>query len=468
MCALMAHFTVIVTHAGWVDDWITQHTETSPGYFEGQKRGYYTAGSFSGRWQTGNDYLWTVMPPKLKSGCGGIDIFMGGFSFLDFDYLVTKLQNILQAAPAAAFDIALKTLCEQCANTVKDLEAVASQLNQIQIDDCKASRALVATVAKPFFQDKETELSVIQSDFMQSTGIEDLFHKIKEDTRANDDNPIVDLKQAMQGCPQDVRDVFGTSGSVIDSIAVKIGFSDLSYRDLIRGLIGDIVIQEFTDSYEVAYIPPCDENKEFSIEDFLNGAAFARSSGSSCYQITDANRDLVMWVQNRMQNIADSYRNRTALTPDDEQFIDANPLPLALIIRTAVGTQQEPALLATLSDVTAKAYAYRMFYDLYNKAFHILEKGKSLISAQSNAVSGLPAHQCRLTMVEDAVHQIPEMQMKLFEMMKGIRASYAASAGEVSSILSIVDKLKTFDELAREKLVDQLGPAVAERVMQGR
>ena len=35
--------------AGWVDDWLQQKTETSPGYFEGQKRGYFTGGSFSAR-----------------------------------------------------------------------------------------------------------------------------------------------------------------------------------------------------------------------------------------------------------------------------------------------------------------------------------------------------------------------------------------------------------------------------------
>ena len=36
-----------IARAGFVDDWITQKSETSPGYFEGQKRGYFTGGSFS-------------------------------------------------------------------------------------------------------------------------------------------------------------------------------------------------------------------------------------------------------------------------------------------------------------------------------------------------------------------------------------------------------------------------------------
>jgi conjugative transfer pilus assembly protein TraH len=71
--------------AGWVDAWAAQKTETSPGYFEGQQRGYYTGGGFSARWNLQNDYLWSVTAPKLKTGCGGIDAFMGGFSFLSRD-----------------------------------------------------------------------------------------------------------------------------------------------------------------------------------------------------------------------------------------------------------------------------------------------------------------------------------------------------------------------------------------------
>ena len=33
--------------AGFIDDWLSQKTETSPGYFEGEKRGYATGGSIS-------------------------------------------------------------------------------------------------------------------------------------------------------------------------------------------------------------------------------------------------------------------------------------------------------------------------------------------------------------------------------------------------------------------------------------
>lgn len=471
MTGFILHITILSSYAaGWVDDWITQHTETAPGYYEGQKRGYWTAGSFNARWQKGYDHLFTIMPTKVNTGTCGIDIMLGGFSFLNEEQIVQKLQNILQAAPAAAFDISLKTLCSQCASTIKELEAISSRLNALQSYDCKASQALVATIAKPFTESggrNEAMLGEIQADYVQSTGLYDLYKEVKDLTKANDNEPIVDIKQAMQGCPQDVKDVFGTGGSFIDNMAAKIGFNSAEYTDLIRGFIGDINIQANTDAYKVSYIPPCNENKGASLDNFLDGRVFARDDAGNCYQITDTNKDLVNWIQNRLAAIAANLKGKTILSADDEKFINSMPLPLLMIIKSGIGTQQETHYLSTVSEVTAKAYAYRMLIDLYNEAYHILEKGSSLLSAQNNAAAGNKSHTCRLEMVDDAILQIPEMQGKLVEMMKGIRSDYAAAATEVNELFSLMRNYETYDEQSRQYLVETFGPAIASRVMKG-
>ncbi|EKD37931.1 MAG: hypothetical protein ACD_75C00933G0001, partial [uncultured bacterium] len=144
--AVLLLFTPTIASAAWVDDWLEQKTTTSPNYFSGQQRGYYSGGGFSGRWPSKVDYPVTVEMPRIKSGCGGIDVFMGGFSFLNEDYLVDKLQSILESAPAVAFDLALKTLCEQCSNTIKNFEALADKLNSMQLDECAAAKELVGVV----------------------------------------------------------------------------------------------------------------------------------------------------------------------------------------------------------------------------------------------------------------------------------------------------------------------------------
>ena len=53
------------TNAGWVDDWFAQATYSGASSFEGQKRGYYTAGNFSARFPHSNDYLATASLPNF-------------------------------------------------------------------------------------------------------------------------------------------------------------------------------------------------------------------------------------------------------------------------------------------------------------------------------------------------------------------------------------------------------------------
>lgn len=200
------------------------------------------------------------MPPKVKAGCGGIDVFLGGFSYLNFEYLVTKLQRIMQAAPAAAFDIALNVLCEPCSKTIKSLEAITNTLNNLQLDECKAGRALVATMVPPSLaetKDKQAKLAGIQGDFLQSSGVNDLWKSINDQTSANANKPVTNMKQALAGCPQDIRDVFGTSGSVINNIAAKTGFNNQSYLDMLRGFVGDVYIIDAGDAgFQVGHTPP--------------------------------------------------------------------------------------------------------------------------------------------------------------------------------------------------------------------
>ena len=68
---------------GWAESWFNTVTYTSPGSFNDQTRGYVTAGGMSGRIDVHNDYVMSLSLPKVKAGCGGIDMFLGGMSFLD-------------------------------------------------------------------------------------------------------------------------------------------------------------------------------------------------------------------------------------------------------------------------------------------------------------------------------------------------------------------------------------------------
>ena len=136
--------TMAPAHAqSWAEHWFDNVTYTSPGSFEDQTRGYVTAGGMTGRIDVHSDYLMSLTMPKVKAGRGGIDMFLGGMSFLDPDYLVQKLESILQAAPAVAFQYLLETLDEKMGNIISKMEAATNFLNSIQVNDCRLANRMV-------------------------------------------------------------------------------------------------------------------------------------------------------------------------------------------------------------------------------------------------------------------------------------------------------------------------------------
>lgn len=463
--------TMEMARAGWVDDWVDQKTENSPGYFEGQKRGYYNGGGFSARWNLQNDYLWSVTPPKLKTGCGGIDAFMGGFSFLDTEYMVQKLQRIMSAAPAAAFDIALKTLVPQVSETIKSLEGMADKLNSIQLDECKSARALVATIATPGTgEGKRGELAAIQADWWQSTGAGDLWTKFNDDRKAAGGQPDATVTaKSMEGCGPDFRAVFA-GGSLIANAGAKLGLTNASYLQLIRGYTGDVFIQAPNPAmniaaYKIAYDPPCDQNQ--AIKSLLDGTAQGKETNGGCTTITDANRDLRQYVRTRMQTIVGQYRSKGALDAASTAFVNSSPLAIGVVLKTAIEANQEDAVISQLSDITAKAYAYAMLSDLYAKTGAITQTARAVMTAQNEAVSGKEPHTCQVANVDDALQMVSSIESRLVTLMEQARGEYVASATELNTVYQFVDKQKQFNEQANQILSEKFGRGVTDRAMNG-
>jgi conjugative transfer pilus assembly protein TraH len=465
--AVLLIFIATPSFAGWVDDWVDQKAVSSPGYFEGQKRGYYNGGGFSARWNLQNDYLWSVTPPRVRSGCGGIDAFMGGFSFLNADYLVQKLQRIMSAAPAAAFDIALKTLAPQVSDTIRSLESIADKLNNIQLDECKSSRALVATIASPFApQDKQGELAAIQADWWQSSGAGDLWTSFQEEREADNNQPDASASTAtMAGCSTDFKAVFG-GGSVLAQAAAKVGITDTAYLSVIRGYVGDIFVQSpypamGINGYKVVYDAPCDQNK--GLDDLLNGTAQGKESNGACTTITDANRNLRQYVQNRMNSVASKYQARQTLDSSDEAFVNASPLAVGLVLKTAVAEKQSSQIIAQLSDVTAKAYAYAILTDMYAKAKGIFATSKSIMSSQNDPAGANGAETCRVENVMEAIGAVEKIEERLADMIALVQGEYATTVTELNTIYEFVRKQKTFREEAHQSLRQRFGDGVADR-----
>ncbi|MCL9823406.1 conjugal transfer protein TraH [Helicobacter colisuis] len=114
-------------------------TETSAGYYKSQVSGLATLGGARVRWGgLDNVRPFNVQTPSINIGCSGIDMVFGGFSYLNFEYLIEKLKKISTAAPAFAFKMALSTLCKDCDTIMTALEDISNTINNLNFDSCQA------------------------------------------------------------------------------------------------------------------------------------------------------------------------------------------------------------------------------------------------------------------------------------------------------------------------------------------
>ena len=462
--------TAGISQANFADDWVNtvQTNTTNAGYYKGAQRGYFTGGSFSARWPQSSDSLLTITPPRIKSGCGGIDMFFGGFSYLDTNHLVKKLQNILAAAPAAAFDLALKTLAPQVSDTIKALEAIIDKLNHLSIDDCKAAKALVATAASPFsgaFGDAfDAQVTAAKADFMASSGL-----------NANWNQSITDLKNAVTGagptatgsnlnrdtenaaisaCPGILKNLFG-GGSVLKQIGDMKGLPQ-SHTDSIRGFIGDIyvVTPDSNGSFDAIYTPPCGKN---TFQSMIDGTAQIMTTEGSCQDAPDANANLTQYVTKQLVAISTSMKNKSEVPPATAAFLQTVPLPVMPALRAAVQTGTEDALIAKLSDILAKGMAYQMMMDMAMRVYQLEDWANHAKSTQK------PGPDCQIAMFDKPMQYMDRVVATMGKRMNEAYQEYATASSNMGAIEAIVETMNRFNTISRQSMATNFTPGTAMR-----
>ncbi len=114
--------------------------------YNGQRAGYLTGGGVMTRSPVVDTQLVSVTLPKFDAGCGGIDIFEGGFSFINEQQLIQALKNIASNAMGYAFLLGLETTSPQVSNIMKQLQTWSNTINSIGINSCETATQLVGAV----------------------------------------------------------------------------------------------------------------------------------------------------------------------------------------------------------------------------------------------------------------------------------------------------------------------------------
>jgi len=119
---------------------------TRPGVYQDQTAGFYSGGSIVARNAVRNAQLGTVQMPGFRAGCGGIDLWGGGFSHIRSEQLVEMARNIGSATASYAFMLAVQTVSPQIYNIMNELQNLANLVNQTNINSCEAGATLLGGI----------------------------------------------------------------------------------------------------------------------------------------------------------------------------------------------------------------------------------------------------------------------------------------------------------------------------------
>lgn len=213
-----------------------QGNVNSAGFLQGQTMDMATGGSLFMRMPNKTYQLASVTPPSWNAGCGGIDLFMGGFSFINKEQFVAMLRNIGSNALGYGFKLAIQNLCPTCDNVMQALQATAQQINRLNMDSCETAKGLVnAALPDTWTRGKQDAAKNFGVDSNIFENITDAWTNVMN----NEGNANNVINQVEQSNPQ-AQDVLPTGNVVWKALKKIDGMTDED-RMLVMSLVGSVI-----------------------------------------------------------------------------------------------------------------------------------------------------------------------------------------------------------------------------------
>jgi conjugative transfer pilus assembly protein TraH len=352
---------------------------TSPGVLQGQTQNAYTGGSIFMRAPGRTYQLVSASAPSWSAGCGGIDLFAGGFSHINKAQFVALMKNIGSNAIGYAFKLALLNLCPTCDNVITALQTTANAINRLNIDSCQAAVGLVNASVPDTWARGRAQTSINAGTFSNVfSDVTDAWTNVMGDERrANQTNQDVVFRDPR------MKDKI-TSGNItwkaLKRANFKHGFGATDEDLMIwMSIIGTVIFDAYSQNPEKPTVIP---GSGLSIRDLVatdydaTGKALKKTKikinrcmdgtgEEQCNQLVPDQIEIISFkghVIAKMEMMMDAIKNRAPHPNQAEllKFVNATDLPVYKMI--AVGTSLNntsvaDALIGRYQDLIAAKYA---------------------------------------------------------------------------------------------------------------
>lgn len=344
-----------------------QGNVNNPAVLQGQTMNLYTGGSLFMRMPKRSYNLSSVTPPSWNAGCGGIDLFMGGFSFVNKEQFVAMLRNIGSNSLGYGFKLAIQNLCPTCDNVMQALQATANTANRLNIDSCEAAKGVVnAALPDTWTRGKQNAAKNFGVDTNLFENITDAWTNVmNNEGRAN--STVNDVAKAKP----EIKDQLPTGNVVWQALKKLDGITD-EQRMILMSMIGSTIFS----TEGIAVAPKKLVRKEISVEQLVGARTTSENitvpiwrcdttTANGCLHPTEDNittKSFKTLVREKMEKISDKIANRSAHEDISATigFLNVTDLPIykMLAVTTTLGnTSMADALIGRYQDLIAAKYA---------------------------------------------------------------------------------------------------------------
>ncbi len=347
-------------HAGIankVDQWFESmnfdySSTTRPGVYQGQSARYATLGGYTARAPITQPFDFVnIQLPKFSAGCGGIDIYTGGFSAISSDQLIENLKAIGQNAASLAFMLAIQVVSPQLSGIMEEIQGWANKFNSMGIDSCEAATALVGGALNSLGA-KEGNCTVKRMD------------EFGEDWQtANHACTTGGKVKATEEHGDSPNKVTFERGNLAWMILMQDKFyrQDLELAEVVMNLTGTIILNEGKNgaSADIVRVPPAitdyaRKDRFFNIYHALlygkdgkgklqiqRCAQKGNKTEKGCLALTALTETTPNWqgIYERttkiIRNIVDHIHHDTPLSDQEKGFIEATSLPIYRYLSTS-------------------------------------------------------------------------------------------------------------------------------------
>ncbi len=360
-----------------------------PSAYQAQSAGYYNGGSLYMRSPVHNAQLASVTLPSFNGGCSGIDLHMGGFSFISKAQARDLAKNIMSDGVSYAFNLALETASPMIANTFKDLRNVANAVNATNINSCEAAVNLVGAT---FPKTKAAQKAVCQDIGAGKGGMFGDYTSARMGCGNGGQMSSV-LKDANthQGYEKTLADKMNFAWKAIKNNAFLSSNTDIA--ELFMSVTGTIIVRHDgnDDANNYEFVLPSLLAKEDLLSTLLHGGT-AQSykcdthDENGCLNphleknLRVLQKDALIYrVEHKINSIVEKIKDDTQeLTGEEKGFLQSTRLPIYKMLNVQSAFTQDRGILdvATYSELIASDILFKYLDEVVHAVeaeFHTLQ-----------------------------------------------------------------------------------------------